>query len=344
MIVKDEEGVLGGSISSAKQLLGVRDIVVVDTGSKDRTREIAEEEGARVFEFEWIKDFSAARNFAASKTENDWIIWLDADLTVTEADMGAVGRLIDDISCIGVVTWFELADNSAHNNSQMYNRLGHSFEGIIHEGLSAIKGIQSRWVPIPIVMEHSGYLPDAQHSQGRFERNASLLEMALREKPDDPYYLFQMGKCYNIHTDNKAKACEYFEKALAQSPDIHLEYVYVAVETYGYALLNTGRYEDALQLLYKYYPHYKKNPNFRFLAAHIYQNNGMFIEAVEQYESCLGANVMPDPRGITSYLSYYNIGVVLECVNMIEDAVGMYEQCGDYGPAKARLRELKGCL
>jgi hypothetical protein len=65
----------------------------------------------------------------------------------------------------------------------------------------------------------------------------------------------------------------------------------------------------------------------------------MLVEAVECYESCIGADAI-DYSGITSFLSYYNIGVILECIGMIEDAVQMYENCGAYEPAAARLAEL----
>ena len=68
---------------------------------------------------------------------------------------------------------------------------------------------------------------------------------------------------------------------------------------------------------------------------------GMLVEAVESYESCIGADTA-DQKGINSFLSYYNIGVILECVGMIEDAVQMYKNCGDYEPAKLRLEELLG--
>ena len=66
----------------------------------------------------------------------------------------------------------------------------------------------------------------------------------------------------------------------------------------------------------------------------------MLVEAVEQYESCIGVDTI-DYSGITSYLSYYNIGVILECIEMTDDAVEMYENCGDYEPALKRLAELQ---
>ena len=77
MIVKDEEEWLGPCLESAKAIAD--EIVIVDTGSSDKTKEIAASYGAKIFDFKWIDDFSAARNFAFSKATQDFIIWLDAD-------------------------------------------------------------------------------------------------------------------------------------------------------------------------------------------------------------------------------------------------------------------------
>ena len=77
MIVKDEEKNISAFLGSVHGLFD--EIVVVDTGSTDRTREIAREFGARVFEFVWVDDFAAARNAALARATGDYAFWLDAD-------------------------------------------------------------------------------------------------------------------------------------------------------------------------------------------------------------------------------------------------------------------------
>ena len=77
MIVKDEEANLARCLASVKPI--VDEMVVVDTGSTDRTRDIAEFFGARVYDFEWSDDFAEARNFSLSKAKGDWILIMDAD-------------------------------------------------------------------------------------------------------------------------------------------------------------------------------------------------------------------------------------------------------------------------
>ena len=193
---------------------------------------------------------------------------------------------------------------------------------------------------VPIVKIHHGYLPEVMKAKGTLERNETMLLKELESNPDDTYLLYQLGKVHFTGGTDLPQACCYFRKALSNNPDVRLSHIYDSVECYGYALINTGQHEKALNLMKRYEKHYKAIPQFRFLSAHIYQNNGMFIEAVECYESCIGADI-EDYQGITSFLSYYNIGVILECVGMIEDAVAMYQSCGDYSPAAARLAELQ---
>ncbi len=77
MIVKNEEKHLARCLSSVKDVAD--EIVIVDTGSTDKTIEIAESFSAKIFHFDWVNDFSAARNFALSKCTGDWILYLDAD-------------------------------------------------------------------------------------------------------------------------------------------------------------------------------------------------------------------------------------------------------------------------
>jgi tetratricopeptide (TPR) repeat protein len=84
MIVKDEEDNLARCLASIKPI--VDEMVVVDTGSTDRTRDIAEFFGARVYDFEWINDFAAARNFSISKAKGDWTLIMDADEVISSKD------------------------------------------------------------------------------------------------------------------------------------------------------------------------------------------------------------------------------------------------------------------
>ena len=84
VIVKDEEKVLKRCLDSVKDI--VDEIIIVDTGSHDKTKDIAKQYTDKLYDFKWIDDFSKARNFSFSKATKDYIIWLDADDVILEDD------------------------------------------------------------------------------------------------------------------------------------------------------------------------------------------------------------------------------------------------------------------
>jgi len=340
MIVKNEEAFLDVALKSVKTILGLDDIVVADTGSTDKTKEIAKSNGVNIFDFEWCNDFSAARNFAASNAKNDWVFYIDADEELIQADLADVKRFLKNTQALGMITLTDITTNRQSSLARLYNRKYYSFEGRIHEQLRAVDGNTSITAgDVRISMLHHGYLPEYNKVTAKLERNELLLLEELKSQPENPYLLYQLGKCFFCNERDLLKACEYFEAAIEAGADVSTDYTYDLIECYGYALINSEQYDKALKLRDEFASYYKNNVQFRFLSAHIYQNNGLLQEAVECYESCVGVDVF-DPTGITSFLSYYNIGVILECVGMIEDAIAMYTACGDYEPALLRLKEL----
>jgi len=117
MIVKDEEANLARCLASVKPIVG--EMVVVDTGSTDRTRDIAEFFGARVYEFEWGGDFAEARNFSLSKAKGDWIFIMDADEIISPQDYKRFRKLTakkpSELRAYSIIT---------RNYSNMANTIG----------------------------------------------------------------------------------------------------------------------------------------------------------------------------------------------------------------------------
>ena len=95
MIVKNEEKNIVRALSWGKGI--VCEQIVVDTGSTDKTMEIAKKMGAKVYEFPWINDFAAAKNFALSKAMGDWIAFLDADEYFAEEDVKKLLPLLETL-------------------------------------------------------------------------------------------------------------------------------------------------------------------------------------------------------------------------------------------------------
>lgn len=156
----------------------------------------------------------------------------------------------------------------------------------------------------------------------------------LETAPADTYLLYQLGKSWYMSGEYE-KAVESFGTALGYDVNPKSEYVIDMVETYGYALINCGRMEEALALE-GVYAEFSGSADFCFLMGLVYMNNALFEEAVEQFmEAVKRGNAKA--AGADSYLAYYNAGVIRECLGDKKQAEYFYKKCGGYERAKARL-------
>ena len=99
MLTKNEEKTLAKAINSVKPV--VDEIIVVDTGSTDKTKEIAKKFTKKIYDFEWNDNFADARNFSISKATKDWILILDADEIIKNEDLPKIKELTKNKSCLG---------------------------------------------------------------------------------------------------------------------------------------------------------------------------------------------------------------------------------------------------
>lgn len=194
MIVKNEENFIERALSWAKDI--VSEQIVVDTGSSDKTVEIAERMGAKVFHFEWIDDFSAAKNYALEQASGDWIAFLDADEFFapedTEKLMVHINRIHADpklkmkhkvIGC----SLYNVAENgetiSVVDQARIYqNRKEIRYVGRIHEAI-AVYTYDVLWVKdIKIIHTTS---PETRAMLGKSERNIELIRAELEDNPQN---------------------------------------------------------------------------------------------------------------------------------------------------------------
>ncbi|MBD5098663.1 MAG: glycosyltransferase family 2 protein [Clostridiales bacterium] len=145
MIVKNEEDVLSRCLESVEDL--VDEIIIIDTGSTDHTREIAGRFTDRVYDFTWINDFAAARNYAFSLAEKDYCMWLDADDVILEADRAALRVLKETLEpdvCVVMAkydTGFDENGNvtfSYFRERLIKNHTGMRWEGAVHEAIAPV--------------------------------------------------------------------------------------------------------------------------------------------------------------------------------------------------------------
>lgn len=143
MIIKNEEDVIGRCLDSVKDI--VDEIIIVDTGSTDSSKEIVSKYTDKIYDFIWIDDFSEARNFSFSKATKDYVMWLDADDVIFEKDRLKLKNIKETLSYSVdmVMMKYDIAFDSNGNTTFSYYRerlfkriKNYKWEGPIHEVIS----------------------------------------------------------------------------------------------------------------------------------------------------------------------------------------------------------------
>lgn len=341
------------------------EIVLVDTGSTDRTLEIAAKYTDKIYHFDWINDFGAAKNFAVLQASNDWILSLDCDEYLEHLDEKKLSGLMKQYpeKAGRILLRNRFAQNGLTNFENVrlcrfFNRKYYHFTGKIHEqvtrrisceetdgakGSSVGKGISdaSQTLPAyaaPITVLHVGYDGSEEEMCAKSRRNIALLEQELASTGPDAYLYYQLGQsCMKLK--DYEKAYEWFNLGLSMDIEPSQDYVQNMVESYGYCLLDMKRFQEALQLE-NIYEVFAVRADFVFLMGLIYMNNGLFAEAVEEFKKCTSMEQF-SVEGINSYRAYYNIGVIYECTGHPEEAKEYYRKCGGFEMARERLRTIK---
>ncbi len=221
MIVKNEERFLRGCLESVKDL--VDEIVIVDTGSTDSTKEIAAEFGAKVSDFTWCDDFSAARNESLNHTTGDWILYLDADERIHEEYHKAVRRLISsgkgDAFLLNLRSKVGLDENSQYHVAsypRLFRKLkGLRFTGKVHEQITnSLSQLKARILPTDLIIEHLGYAQDSATILDKARRNQKLLLEQIDRRENYGYALYQLGQT-EIILGETDKGLGHLREALA---------------------------------------------------------------------------------------------------------------------------------
>lgn len=322
------------------------EILVTDTGSTDSTLTLCQSFGVSLYEFQWIDDFAAARNYAADHAKNDWILCVDSDEFITKWDEEDLQQQIKNHPAgIGIMNRVDTCGfgknqyQSLGRIERLYNRHIFAYEKPIHEQIwPKDKKTKYHNFTIKIESEHHAYSGNAEDLKPKSLRNIRLLEKEFAKNPHDPYVLFQLGQSYYMMEEFE-KALYYYDLGLAEDVDPAMNYVNTMVVSYGYTLLNLKMFEKALELE-GIYDVFGKRADFVFLMGMIYMNNGLLEDAVFQFEK---ATTLDDVEviGANSFRAWYNLGVIYECSGQKEKALSYYQKCGDFSPALEGIRRVK---
>lgn len=328
MIAKNEERFLEGCFE--KLLPYSFEIIFVDTGSTDSTLEIAKKYTKNIYHFTWIDDFSAARNFAASKATNDWILALDCDEYLNEFNIDELSTLlIGHEKMVGALSIENIISNGkAHSKSyqtvlRLYNKKYCHFVGLVHEQINRIDGEKMHSYDLPISAIHYGYFLTAEENQKKNLRNITLLLKEIELHPNEPYYYFQLGQSYSMLEDYE-KVFFYLNKGLELGISHQAPYATRMLINYGTAMLNTGRYELALkmELLYDSLSEYS---DYLFLLGQIYHANNKLLEALQAF---VKATTAPKQivHGTNSFFPLNSMAHIYEQIGETEMATSCRQQ------------------
>lgn len=199
MIVKNEEAFLPDCLKSVQGV--VDEIIVVDTGSEDRTPEIARQFGAKVYHFDWCDDFAAARNACLQYASGDWILQLDADERLDPASKPEVRRWLNNTSkmCVNVLIDSPKAQHKKGHISRAHrlfrNVPGIRYSGRIHEQISpSVAALNGKEGFSNIMLHHLGYAKSEAEMAGKSRRNYELLCKQVQEEPDNAYWHFTLAQ------------------------------------------------------------------------------------------------------------------------------------------------------
>jgi len=267
MIVKNEESHLPTLFASIKDL--PCELVVVDTGSTDRTVELCKEAGAKVVHWEWRSDFAAARNVSIDNATGRWIVWFDADDKVPPE---SIPRIVELSKQRPAKAYGFLVKNSmeVHHGGSFFSQLrmfpNHPrlrFVSPVHEQM--YPALTAAGVPIEytdILVLHTGYT-SPEVLKGKQIRNREILKKALEADAHDAIKWYQLAAAENTQ-GNQEKAEEGFLKCLELlgkgDPNQHLRtvvpaYLALAVEPQrGAAAALEALHQHASESLVEWHP------------------------------------------------------------------------------------------
>ncbi|MFB1099841.1 glycosyltransferase [Terribacillus sp. JSM ZJ617] len=340
MIVKNEEEVLAGCLESVQEL--VNEIIIVDTGSTDRTKEIAAEYTSQIFDFEWIDDFSAARNYSFSKATGEYIMWLDADDILLPKDQEAFRTLWSDLTDeVDVVSmYYHTSLDSAGRPLYLYRRnrvvkrsKNFRWQGAVHEYLEFGGNI----VDSDIAVTHRKGDKTVTISDRNLRIYESYVASGRELTPRDMFYYanelkdhgkFERAKSYYMEflqsekgwVEDNIRACQYLADCCKAEGDM---------EAYRAHLFRSFQYD-------------RPRPEFCCLIGDLLTEDRNYHAAAYWYEQALDYEGKELPGfsvpAYTTWYPYLQLTLCYSRIGSLDQAKSAHEKAVSYNPDHPSVR------
>jgi len=289
MIVKDEEKNLKRGLDSLMTLLEKPDVelIIVDTGSTDKTPEIASKYTSKLYFHEWENNFSAMRNISISYAKGEFIFIFDADEAVLNAEH--IYEIISDKS-IGYFNTLVIREKNLSDQKGVYTVLPQErifrndgefrYEGSVHNQPVYKPPVYSS----DIYIEHYGYMfEDKELSERKFRRTSTLLKEELEKNPESIYYRYQLAKSYVAHGDYQ-EALEQIRTVYKLISNEKKRRLYV-FGSYAIICLRNHEYEEAIAVCKEGLEIEKDYLDLYYFLAESLQKTDRHQESLEAYKS-----------------------------------------------------------
>lgn len=332
MIVKNEEKVLERCLNSAKDITD--EIIIVDTGSTDKTKEIAKRYTNNVYDFKWVLDFSKARNYSFSKATKDYIMWLDADDVIYEEDREKLLELKNkldgntDIYFLKYNTGFD--ENGNVNFSYYRERIlkrenNYKWVGAIHEVIEP----SGKCEYLDIAINHKKI--DKRDNKRNLEIFENMKKYQKLNERQQFYYARELY--YNEFYD---KAILELETFLSNENGWVENKISACLDLYN-CYMQIGDSKKAICALTKSFVYDLPRAEVCSKIGDYFFNNKMYLKAVYWYELALKDNLDMTKGGFYN-LDYYGfiphiqLCVCLYKLGRIDEAINHNEMAGKIKP------------
>lgn len=341
-IVKNEEATLPRTLDSVKDI--VDEIIVLDTGSSDRTREVARDCGAKVYRFEWCDDFAAARNESLKYATSDWILVLDADEVLVPSIVPQIQQAIksDRALLINLIRQEVGASQSPYSLvSRLFRnrpdiRFSRPYHAMVDDSVTETLKREPDWKIVAlsdVAISHSGYHKDAIAAKSKFQKAQAAMERYIAYYPNDAYACSKLGALYvengevqrGINLLTRGLTAVAIDDSIVYELNYHLAIAYrqqqqfakakdhyqAAINTNVWPALKLGAYNNLGSLL---------------------KDEGDLNAAQKAYKAALKI----DPNFA---VGHYNLGMALKASGNLTDAIAYYRQAIKIDPEHAEAHQ-----
>ncbi len=335
MIVRDEELTLPKCLRSAEKL--VDEIVVLDTGSVDKTPQIAQKFGAKLHNYTWNNDFSAARNEALKHVTGDWVLVLDADETLTPQIIPHIQQAIkmEEYLLVNLLRYevgsqqspYSMVSRLFRNHPEV--RFERPYHAIVDDTISEVLRKEPDWQIghlTDVAILHQGYQQAVINQQNKVAKAQAAMEGFIANHPNDPYVCSKLGGLY-IESGKLSEGIELLQLGIASKQanmDVMYELHYhlgIAYTKAQNTLQAISHYQAAIRLIV-----------FPMLKLGAYNNLGSLLKATGDLQGATTAFEMTIRIDPNFAIGHYNLGATFKAMGLFTDAITSYQRTIQLNP------------